>query len=62
MRSQITETHDSPNSIEVDQNAKGQYTFHVKIYCDDLAEIKSIDRIKRIYAKLHKEFPNADTT
>ena len=46
------------DSIEIDQNAKKEYSFHVKCYYDSETAHpdKIIARIEMIYNELHKKF------
>ena len=41
-----------PNSIEISRNAKGQYSFVIKLYCDIGNETNAIDHARRLYAKI----------
>lgn len=58
------EVRESPSSIEVSENAKGQYSFKVKIYFnqdkeypDSSKEEESVvQRIDAIYKELHEKF------
>ena len=54
-----TEIKDRPSSIEVSQNAKGDYSFKVKIYYDDETVDQPIERAKEIYNELHTLFKDA---
>ena len=49
---------DKQDSIEVNQNAKGEYSFHVKVYynSDNGNSETVIKKINGIYAKLQKKF------
>ena len=49
---------DNPNSIEVSQNAKGQYSFSVKMYFDNDEHGQAIGKIFEAYAALHDSFKN----
>lgn len=51
---------EKPDSIKVSQNAKGQYSFEVKVYYDEESrspqEIAGV--IETIYNDLHERFKN----
>jgi len=55
----ITATTDKRSSIEVNQNAKGEYSFSVKVYYDE-NEVKDglevIKRVKEYYNMLESTF------
>ena len=46
------------SSIEVNQNGKGEYSFHAKIYFDDQVTESTavISKLESIYNELHKKF------
>lgn len=52
------ELNEKQSSIEVDRNAKGEYSFHVKIYFDEEKRTPNdvINVIKRAYADLISNF------
>ena len=52
------EVIDRPSSIEVSQNAKGQYSYKVKLYFSEQEESgeEVVDRIKGIYDKIQRVF------
>jgi hypothetical protein len=47
----------SQNSVEISQNAKGQYTFSVKLYFNG-EDQGVLDRATRLYDQLHEHFTN----
>ena len=47
---------DKPDSIKVSQNAKGDYAFEVKTYCEIEDYKKVINRLVRIFNMLHTKF------
>ena len=60
MSEKSLEVRDKPSSIDVSQNAKGDYSFSVKIYFNEEDEVgeKVVERIASIYAFLHEKFKN----
>ena len=52
------EVMDRPSSVEVSQNAKGQYSYKVKLYFSEQEESGEdvVDRIKGIYGKIQRVF------
>ena len=52
------EVMDRPSSVEVSQNAKGQYSYKVKLYFSEQEESGEdvVDRIKGIYDKIQRVF------
>jgi len=59
MKSSTTEVIETSNSIEVTQNAKGEYAFKVKRYHSEDDDVqKVIDIIEDTYFILHKKFKN----
>ena len=52
------EVKDRPSSVEVSQNAKGDYAHKVKLYFSEEDEEgkKVVDRIADIYTVLHEKF------
>ena len=53
MCDKCTEVKERPNSVEVSQNAKGDFSFKVKIYFDGTPPT---DNIELIYKELHRKF------
>ena len=49
-------TSEHPNSVEVSRNAKGQYSFVIKLYCEIGTESFVIDHAKKLYAQLDESF------
>ena len=52
----ITETSSSPHSIEVNRNAKGEYSHSVKMYSTGEDMDRTINQIKEVYEKLDTHF------
>ena len=51
------EVRDRPNSIEVSQNAKGDFSRSVKIYFGEPDEAETVvEKIEAIYVLLHEKF------
>jgi len=52
------EVYDKPDSIEVSQGVKGDYSFKVKLYFDNegTKHEEVIKKIEDIYSILHKKF------
>jgi len=55
-----TTTHfeDAPHSVEVSQNAKGQYSFSVKLYFSEEDRDNVVGKVEEIFDRLHVTFPN----
>ena len=51
-----TLTADSPNSVEVSRNAKGQFSFVVKVYHDDDEHADAVARVAETYTALLDTF------
>lgn len=53
------EISDKQSSIEVDKNAKGEFSFHVKIYFNDEQRTprEIINEIKEAHDYLKEQFP-----
>lgn len=47
---------EQPHSIEVNRNAKQEYSYSVKVYYADDCASGAVDRIKKIYAELDAHF------
>ncbi len=57
----IINKEEKPDSVLVSQNAKGEYSFAVKIYGDYSkpgSTKETVTRIKTTFKMLQKEFPN----
>lgn len=47
-----------PSSIEVSQNAKGQFSHKVKLYFDEMSVdvLDVVKEVEKVYVDLHKRF------
>lgn len=47
---------DLPNSIEVTRNAKGDYQWTIKLYCEPGTESRTVTRMQKLDTKLRDMF------
>ena len=58
--SQVIITETAPHSVELSCNAKGQYSWSIKVYFKDEEKDGIVDAVEKINDQMKVKFPNID--